>query len=161
MDESTCIFGVKLKTVPNQIIINNNNNNDDDNWYIHIGPHFLPCILFLHSLYSLFWHCHTANSASTPWVFREYWQSVYEKDSHRRYVTWGVLLSLAESPDMKKEQDHPVKSHTKKHSKSPGDVASVSVPLPLNGTCFLSRWLPMWLFLKVGLLGISLSSFFL
>ena len=30
------------------------------------------------------------------------------------------FFSLAESPDMKKQQDQPTKSHTKKHSKLAG-----------------------------------------
>lgn len=63
-----------------------------------------------------------------------------ENDTCLRCVNLRVLtFPLAESPDMKKEPDHPVKSHTKKHSKLPGSIASVSTPSPLKGTCFLSR----------------------
>lgn len=47
-----------------------------------------------------------------------------EDNNCRRQRNEAVLIffffSLAESPDMKKEQDHPTKPHTKKHSKLAG-----------------------------------------
>lgn len=39
------------------------------------------------------------------------------------------FFSLAESPDVKKEQDHPAKSHTKKHSKLAGFLMARSPSL--------------------------------
>lgn len=37
-----------------------------------------------------------------------------------RWIKQLSFFSLVESPEMKKEQDHPAKSHTKKHSKLSG-----------------------------------------
>ena len=39
---------------------------------------------------------------------------------NREMKQLSFFFSLAESPDMKKEQDHPTKPHTKKHSKLAG-----------------------------------------
>lgn len=44
----------------------------------------------------------------------------------KREIKQLLFFSSAESPDVKKEQDHPAKSHTKKHSKSAGFQMALS-----------------------------------